>query len=163
MAERALAFRMQVKVLARRPRSEWPKGIKAVSDLRALLSDADHIVLAAPATAATHHIINQASLANCQQGAHLINVARGSLIDQPALREALDNGQLGLASLDVVDPEPLPAEHWLYQHESVRLSPHISWSAPQILQRLALPFVENIRAYLDGRPLQGLVDLEQRY
>ncbi len=163
VAERALAFGMQVKVLARRPRNEWPEGVKAVSDLSALLPDADHVVLAAPATAATHHIINQASLTDCKQGAHLINVARGSLIDQQALREALDNGQLSLASLDVVDPEPLPAGHWLYQHESVRLSPHISWSAPQILERLTLPFVENIRAYLEGQPLQGLVDLEQRY
>ena len=120
-------------------------------------------MLAAPATAATHHIINQKSLNDCKQGAHLINVARGSLIDQQALREALDNGQLRLASLDVVDPEPLPEGHWLYQHKSVRLSPHISWSAPQILERLTLPFVENIRAYLEGQPLQGLVDLEQRY
>ena len=163
VAERALAFGIRVKVLARRPRSEWPEGIEAVNDLPALLSDADYIVLAAPATVATHHIINQASLAYCKQGVHLINVARGSLIDQQALREALGNGQVGLASLDVVDPEPLPAGHWLYQHQSVRLSPHISWSAPHILERLALPFVENIRAYLDDRPLQGLVDLEQRY
>jgi len=163
VAERALAFGIRVKVLARRPRREWPEGIEAVNDLPALLSDADYIVLAAPATVATHHIINQASLAYCKQGVHLINVARGSLIDQQALREALGNGQVGLASLDVVDPEPLPAGHWLYQHQSVRLSPHISWSAPHILERLALPFVENIRAYLDDRPLQGLVDLEQRY
>ena len=163
VAERALAFGMQVKVLARRPRSEWPPGIKAVNDLSALLSDADHVVLAAPATPSTHHIINQLSLSYCSPGVHLINVARGSLVDQQALREALDSGQVGLASLDVVDPEPLPEEHWLYKYESVRLSPHISWSAPQILERLALPFVENIRAYLGGQPLQGVVDLDQRY
>ena len=57
VAERALAFGMQVKVLARRPRNEWPEGVKAVSDLTALLSDADHVVLAAPATAATYILL----------------------------------------------------------------------------------------------------------
>lgn len=163
VAERALAFGIHVKVLARQPRSEWPEGIEAVGNLQALLSDADHVVLAAPATASTHHIINRATLSYCLPGVHLINVARGSLIDQQALLEALESGQVGLASLDVVEPEPLPEGHWLYHHQSVRLSPHISWSSPQILERLAQPFVENIRAYIDGLPLQGLVDLEQKY
>jgi phosphoglycerate dehydrogenase-like enzyme len=92
-----------------------------------------------------------------------VNVSRGSLVDQEALREALDEGRVARASLDVCDPEPLPAGHWLYSHPRVRLSPHISWSAPGALERLFATFAENLRRYRDGRPLEGRVDLERGY
>ena len=70
---------------------------------------------------------------------------------------------MALASLDCVDPEPLPAGHWLYAHPRVRLSAHISWSAPGAFEDLIAPFVENLRRYRAGLPLQGVVDLEQGY
>ena len=60
-------------------------------------------------------------------GVHLVNVARGALVDQDALRAALDDGRVAMASLDAVEPEPLPAGHWMYTHPRVRLSPHVSW------------------------------------
>ena len=91
-------------------------------------------------------------------GAHLVNVARGSLVDQQALRAALDDGRVARASLDAVDPEPLPEGHWLYTHPSVRLSPHISWSSPSTMPRTLDLFVENLRRFRAGEVLSGLVD-----
>lgn len=163
VAERALAFGMNIKALTRHGRDDWPVGVEPVESFEQLVSDADHLVLAAPATAATRHILNQASLAQCCKGLHIINVARGSLIEQDALKEALDSGQLGGVSLDVVDPEPLPEGHWLYSHPDVRLSPHISWSAPYMLEKLAEPFINNIRNYIRGEPMQGLVNRNEGY
>ena len=85
------------------------------------------------------------------------------MIDQDALKIALDNGQLSAASLDVVDPEPLPEGHWLYTHPNVRLSAHISWSAPHMLEKLAEPFIDNIRNIISGEPMRGLVDMREGY
>ena len=113
---------------------------------------------ATPATAATRHLIDAAAFDALKPGAHLVNVARGALVDQDALLAALDSGRVATASLDVVDPEPLPEGHPLYAHPGVRLSPHISWSAPDTMDRTVALFAENLRRYRAGRPLQGVVD-----
>ena len=127
------------------------------------MREADHLVLAAPVTPATRHAVDADLLAQVKPGLHLVNVARGALVDHEALRTALDDGRVARASLDCVEPEPLPAGHWLYTHPRVRLSAHISWSAPEALEELILPFVENLRRYRAGEPLEGIVDLEQGY
>jgi phosphoglycerate dehydrogenase-like enzyme len=85
-------------------------------------------------------------------------VSRGSLIDQAALLEALDSGLVAMATLDVADPEPLPAGDPLYGHPGVRLSPHVSWAAPGALNRLVASFVDNLRSYVADEPLAGVVD-----
>jgi phosphoglycerate dehydrogenase-like enzyme len=94
---------------------------------------------------------------------HLVNIARGALVDQDALRVALDSGRVARASLDACDPEPLPAGHWLYDHPQVRLSPHISWSSPELTDRIVELFVENLEARAAGRPLSGIVDPTEGY
>ena len=116
----------------RRPPLE---GVSLCPDLPTLLGRSDHLVVAAPATPATHHLLDDAAFAALKPGVHLVNVARGSLIDQDALLRALDDGRVAMASLDVVEPEPLPGGHPLYRHPSVRLSPHISWSSPRTVAR----------------------------
>ena len=88
---------------------------------------------------------------------------RGTLIDQDALRVALDDDRVARASLDVVDPEPLPAGHWLYAHPKVRLSAHISWSSPDLYHRILELFIANLRRYLAGEPLEGVVDPVEGY
>ena len=103
------------------------------------------------------------SMAAMKPGAHLVNVSRANLVDQDALRESLDKGHIGRASLDVVAPEPLPAGHWIYQHPQVFLSPHISWSGPNILERLMAPFFANVLAFAKDQPLQGVVDTAAGY
>ena len=90
-------------------------------------------------------------------------MARGSLVDQDALIRALDDGRVAMASLDVVDPEPLPDGHPLYRHPSVRLSPHISWSSPRTAVRTIALFTENLARYREGRQLLGTVDKEAGY
>jgi phosphoglycerate dehydrogenase-like enzyme len=84
-------------------------------------------------------------------------------VDQEALRAALDDGQVSLASLDTVTPEPLPAGHWLFTHPRVRLSPHCSWSGPGALDRLLDPFLDNLGRWLAEEPLTGLVHVELGY
>jgi phosphoglycerate dehydrogenase-like enzyme len=96
-------------------------------------------------------------------GVHLVNIARGSLIDQDALRQALDSRRVAMASLDVVDPEPLPDGHWMYGDRRVRLSPHISWSSPGSQFRTVEMFLDNLRRYRAGEPLHGVVDLDAGY
>jgi phosphoglycerate dehydrogenase-like enzyme len=132
-------------------------GITLVSSLTELLGRADHVVIAAPATAETYHLIDADALAACKPGVHMVNIARGSLVDQDALLDALDRGQVAAASLDVVDPEPLPAGHRLYDHPRVRLTPHVSWSSPDTIVRTVEMFVDNLRRYRAGEPLEGIV------
>jgi len=163
VARRALGFEMRVRALRRSGGPSPLAGVEMAADLAELLGSADHLVIAASATPETRHLIGRDALANVRPGVHLVNVSRGSLIDQDALREVLDAGSVARASLDVCDPEPLPAGHWLYSHPRVRLSPHISWSAPGALERLFATFAENLRRYREARPLEGRVDLERGY
>ena len=133
------------------------------SDLNDLLASADHLLLAAAATATTRHLIDDRSLAHVKRGVHLINVARGSLVDQDALRRALDDGRVALASLDTVEPEPLPQGHWLYSHPQVRLSAHVSWNMPGAIDGIFETFLENLHRYRAGETLEGIVDVKQGY
>jgi phosphoglycerate dehydrogenase-like enzyme len=108
-------------------------------------------------------MIDAAALRLMKDGVHLVNIARGALVDQDALLAALDAGKVGRASLDVVDPEPLPAGHPLYTHPNVRLSPHISWSAPRTMRQTMQLFLDNLQRYQNNEPLNGLVDVEAGY
>jgi phosphoglycerate dehydrogenase-like enzyme len=163
VARRALAFGMRVLAIRRSEGAIPEPGVERARDLAALLAESDHLVLAAPATPETRHLIGDAALARAKPGLHLVNVARGELVDTDALRRALDDGRVALASLDCVDPEPVPAGHWLYTHPRVRLSPHISWSMPGALDVLIEPFVENLRRFRAGQPLLHRVDPERGY
>jgi phosphoglycerate dehydrogenase-like enzyme len=163
VARRALAFGMEVRGLRRTPRPSELPGVEVVSDARKAVEGAHVIVVSAPATADTHHLVDAELLDAVQPGVHLINIARGSLVDQDALRVALDDGRVGRATLDVTDPEPLPEGHWLFQHPSVRISPHISWSMPESNELLYDTFRANLARWIDGRPLEGVVDIAAGY
>lgn len=163
VARRALAFEMRVLALRRTPRPSPLEGVEIVTDLATLLEQADHLVIAAPATGETRHLLDRAAFAQVKRGVHVVNIARGELVDQEALREALDDERVSLASLDVVEPEPLPAGHWLYTHPKVRLSPHISWSGVDALDLLLDPFLENLGHFLADEPLEHHVDIELGY
>lgn len=163
VARRALSFDMTVLATRRTDRPAGMAGVGLVADLAELLARADHVVIAAPATAATRHLIGRAELAAVKPGAHLVNVARGSLLDHDALIEALDAGRIEMASLDVADPEPPPAGHPLYTHPRVRLSPHVSWSSPRTLTAMVDVFTDNLRRWQAGEPLRGVVDVDAGY
>ena len=162
VAARALAMGMRV-LAVRRTTQPAPTGVEVLSSLDELLAQVDHLVLAAPATRHTRGMINAETLKKCKPGMHLVNVARGTLVDQEALRDALDSGVVARATLDVTDPEPLPAGHFLYSHPAVKVSPHISWSSPKAVARLTDAFIENLRHHLAGEALAGVVDPEEGY
>jgi phosphoglycerate dehydrogenase-like enzyme len=92
-----------------------------------------------------------------------VNIARGALVDHDALRVALDDGRVAMATLDTVEPEPVPEGHWLYTHPQVRLSAHVSWYTPD-LQRAALDiFIDNLGRFARGAPLREVVDPDEGY
>jgi len=163
VAARALPFGMRVVAIRRGNTPSPVAGVELVRDLDALLGSADHLVLALPSTPETRHVIGRATLARVKRGVHLVNVSRGTLVDQDALREALDDGRVSRASLDTCDPEPLPEGHWLYTHPRVLLSPHVSWSMPGALDVFVDLLIENLRRYRAGEPLAGVVDVASGY
>jgi phosphoglycerate dehydrogenase-like enzyme len=162
VATRALAFDMTVRAF-RRSGSDGPPGVTVTGDLQEMLSASDHVVVAAPATPATHHLLHASAFSAMRDGVHLVNIARGSIIDQLALVDALDSGKVALATLDVADPEPLPVGHVLYSHPKVRLSPHVSWSGPGTAPMTLRLFVENLQRYAAGEQLAGVVDIAEGY
>ena len=163
IAQRALPFGMRVRALRRTDAPSPIEGVQVVRDLAELLADADHLVLAAPATARTRQLLDAAAFARVKPGLHLVNIARGALVDQDALRAALDDGRIARATLDTVDPEPPPAGHWLYEHPKVRLSAHISWYTPELQRSAVEIFVENLGRFRRGEPLLHVVDRAEGY
>ncbi len=145
------------------PRPAPIDAIEIVTSVMEAVDGADHIVIAAPSTSETRHLVDEAVLAAVKPGVHIVNIARGTLIDQDALHVALDTPagdtfRVGMASLDVTTPEPLPAGHWLYDHPRVRISPHISWSMPTSQDLLFDTFRQNLHRFRAGEPLEGVVD-----
>lgn len=163
VAARALPFGMRVLAYRRTAAPAGLAGVELVRSLTALARASDHVVIAAPSTPATRHLFDRDVFAAIKPGVHLVNVARGALVDADALREALDTGRVALASLDAVEPEPLPDDHWMRGHPRVRLSPHVSWHVPGAADLLVDRFIENLRRWQTGRPLAGVVDREAGY
>jgi phosphoglycerate dehydrogenase-like enzyme len=128
-----------------------------------VLPRADHVVIAAPATAATRHIIGAGELAAMREDAWLVNIARGSLVDTDALVDALARGAIGGAALDVTDPEPLPDGHPLWGEPRALITPHIA-NPPVTLRRyLARHVQENVARFAKGDELLSRIDLDAGY
>jgi phosphoglycerate dehydrogenase-like enzyme len=163
IARRARAFDMSVLAFRRTDAPAPIEGVEVAADMDQVLSTSDHLVVAVPATARTRHLLDAEAFAAMKPGVHLVNIARGSLVDQDALREALDRGQVARASLDVVDPEPLPAGHWLYSHPGVRLSAHISWSSRRSRRGTLELFADELRRYRAGEQPRSPVDVAEGY
>jgi phosphoglycerate dehydrogenase-like enzyme len=159
LAHKALALGMKVHAV-RRSDQPLPDGVERAENLAALARVSDHLVLAAPSTPETRHIVSREILRQARPGLHLINVARGALVDDDALLEALASGHVGRASLDVTEPEPLPAGHPFYSHPQVRVSPHTSVMTPDADDRVARIFVDNLRLYLAGDALNNVISVK---
>lgn len=157
LAQKALGLGLKVIAL-RQSQAPFSAGVEAAIDIHDLFARADHLVVAAPLTEATRHVINRDVLSSAKPGLHLINIARGGLLDQEALLEALDNGQIELASLDVTEPEPLPDGHPLYTHPRVRLSPHTSAISTNSKEEIADTFLANLERYVAGLELTNVAN-----
>jgi phosphoglycerate dehydrogenase-like enzyme len=132
--------------------------IHSSRDLAGVVRDYDYLVLAAPLTNATRGLVNAEVLAALKPSAHLINVGRGELVDTGALTEALASGSIAGAALDVVHPEPLPEGHALWGVDNVIITPHMSGDTEDYLDDLGRLFVENLKRYCGGEPLENVVD-----
>jgi phosphoglycerate dehydrogenase-like enzyme len=118
---------------------------------------AEFVVIAAPSTPATRHLVGSAELAAMREDAWLVNVARGSLVDTDALVAALEAGEIAGCGLDVTDPEPLPADHPLARAPGVVITPHIGSASRQARAAMADLAVDNLLAALDGEPMPAAV------
>ena len=163
VARLSLALDMNV-IGVRRSGTHAPHdGMTVVNDLAAVLPEADHVVVAAPATPETEGLFDAAIFGHMKPGVHFCNIARGTLVDQDALRAALDNDTVARASLDVATPEPLPADHWMFEHPKVFLTPHTSWTGPGAFQKMIDTFQANYDRFAAGEPLDGIVDIDAGY
>jgi phosphoglycerate dehydrogenase-like enzyme len=165
ISRRAHAFGM--RVLAIDPKEmERPTFVFRLdkpSQLLELLPQADVVVLACPLTAETRGLMGEAQLRAMKSSAYLINIARGGILQTPALVEALQWKQLAGAGLDVTDPEPLPAGHPLRKMANVVISPHVGAQSPGARERQWLLVRENVRRFAAGEPLLCVVDKQKGY
>ncbi|MCW2365206.1 phosphoglycerate dehydrogenase-like enzyme [Sphingobium sp. B7D2B] len=159
---RLRAFGVQVTGVRRS--ADSTNAVIGPDDWRPRLAEFDFVIIAAPNTSETRAMIGAEELAAMKPGARLINIARGDLIDQPALIAALESGHLGSAFLDVATPEPLPPEHPLWRAPNVLVTMHLAGpSQTSAFQRGAERFARNIRHYLAGEPLEHVADLNRDY
>lgn len=152
IARRAAGFGMRILYSGRRPRAEGPElGAEFVA-LDDLVSRADHVVIAAPLTADTHHLFDRELLGRLKDGATLVNIARGGLVDHDALVEVARQGRIRVG-LDVTDPEPLPPDHPLLAMSNVLVIPHLGSASVRTRRAMADLSIENLRAGLKQQPL----------
>jgi phosphoglycerate dehydrogenase-like enzyme len=160
IADRLAAFEVEVSVVRRTP----GPGTLSPDQWRARLGDFDWVILAVPATAETDGMIGAAELAAMKPTATLINIARGSVVDQDALVAALQAGRIGHAFLDVTTPEPLPADDVLWTLPNAHISMHLSGRAQdRMFVRAAERFLENLARWERGDPVEPQVDLMLGY
>lgn len=120
------------------------------SDIHAALARTDYLVLACPLTDETRGLIDSDALLTLPTDAVLVNIARGGVVDTDALVSALQANRIGGATLDVTDPEPLPADHPLWEFETVTITPHNAGHTPKYYERTAEILGENVERYRDG-------------
>jgi len=165
VAKRAKAFDMQVWGVTRSGNGELAhvEKIFAAAQLYEALRGADYILICAPETAETKHLIGAAEIAEMKRGARLINVARGSLLDETALVQALESGALGGAALDVTATEPLPAESPLWKAANLFITPHTSGVSDRLWDRQTAILTDLLERWFAGQELFNCVDFARGY
>jgi len=135
----------------------------ATSELHEMIAACDYVVVAAPLTAETHHMIGEAEFAAMKPEAVIINVGRGPVIDEEAMIKALAAGRIKGAGLDVFEHEPLPAGSPLYKMENVLVSPHCADNTPDWLDNAMKFFIAQFERFQKDEPLQNIVDKKLGY
>ena len=159
VARRARGFDMRVlyRNRRRRVREELELGVEYVT-LDELLRQSDYVMLTCPLTEETRHLIDAGALRRMKPTATLINIARGPVVDTEALHEALRDGEIESAGLDVTDPEPLPRDHPLLELENVTIIPHLGSATIETRREMARISIENLKLGLKGEPLLHTVE-----
>lgn len=148
-----------------RPCPEYADEVHLLEDLDSLLPQADVVAITLPGTDATRGLMSRERLAKMKEGAVLLNVGRGFIVDTEALCDALERGHLSGAGVDVTDPEPLPPTHRLWNIPTAVVTPHISgfYHLRETHERIVGIFLENLRRFQAGEPLRNLVDFATGY
>ena len=148
-----------------RPCPEYADEVHLLEDLDSLLPQADVVAVTLPGTDATRGLMSRERLAKMKEGAVLLNVGRGFIVDTEALCDALERGHLSGAGVDVTDPEPLPPTHRLWNIPTAVVTPHISgfYHLRDTHERIVGIFLENLRHFQAGEPLRNLVDFATGY
>ena len=165
VAQRLGALGAEVRAVRRRPALGGLPGVATVGAGQAdwVLEGAEALVVAAPLTAGTRAAIGARQLGLLADGAVVVNVSRGPVVDQGALLAALDTGKVRGAALDVFDEEPPPADHRFWTHPHVLVHPHVAAVTPRFWEREQALVLENWKRYREGRELLNVVDLSAGY
>jgi phosphoglycerate dehydrogenase-like enzyme len=145
-------FEVEISRVARTARP----GVRPVSEIAEMLPRADVVVLATPLTAETEGLVNRDFLSRMADGALLVNMSRGRVVDTEALLAELNAGRLH-AALDVTEPQPLPADHPLWSAPNVLISPHVGGLTAALAPRACRLLVDQVRRYAAGEPLANVV------
>lgn len=154
---------MTVRAVGRRERASDPDFGAVTTDLHAELPGADYVIAIAPLTSQTRNMFDAAAFAAMKPHARFVNVGRGELVVTDDLVAALSTGSIAGAALDVVDPEPLPAHHPLWDLPNVRITPHNSGDFIGWRTEIVNAFTENFDNWIAGRPLDNVVDKRLGY
>ncbi|MET9677199.1 2-hydroxyacid dehydrogenase [Streptomyces sp. NPDC006482] len=146
----------RVARVARSARTSERGPVQALAELPALLPEADVVVLSTPLTPATHHLVDAGFLARMKDGALLVNVARGPVVDTTALLKEVESGRI-TAALDVTDPEPLPSGHPLWHAPGVLISPHVGGSTSAFMPRAKRLIAGQLRRFAAGEELANVL------
>jgi phosphoglycerate dehydrogenase-like enzyme len=158
-----------VKVLALRRRPELSRGDELVGEtvpperLLDLMARADDVVVAAPLTPQTEGLVGREAIAALKRTAVLVNVGRGPVVDEAALVEALEQGRIRGAALDVFETEPLPSGHPFWRQSNVLLSPHCADNVPGWVDEAMRVFLRQLERFRRGEPLRDVVDKAAGY
>jgi phosphoglycerate dehydrogenase-like enzyme len=165
LARRANAFDIRVWGVSRTGKGDaaLAEKIVSISQLHEVLPQADYVVVSAPETSETMHLIGAPELSRMKPSARLINVARGSLLDQSALLAALQERKIAGAALDVTDPEPLPAADPLWKAPNLLITPHTSAISDRLWPRQTALLLDLLERWFAGRDLINQVDLHRGY
>src|SRR5712664_1430250 len=165
VAKRARAFEMRVWGVTRSGEGDQAHAEKIfpAAKLHEVLPAADYVLITAPETAQTRHLIGATEIAKMKRGARLINMGRGSLLDEAALVRALESGALGGAAIDVAKLEPLPAESSLWKAPNLLITPHTSGVSDRLWDRQTEVLLELLGRWFEGRELFNGVDLARGY
>ncbi len=165
LAKRAKAFEMRVWGVTRSGKGDTSLAEKIVpaTELNAVLPEADYIVLAAPETGETKQLIAAEEISKMKRGARLLNLGRGSLLDEAALIAALESGQLAGAALDVTGVEPLPSDSPLWKAPNLFITPHTSGVSELLWVRQTEMLLNLLELWFSGREMTNVVDLRFGY
>jgi phosphoglycerate dehydrogenase-like enzyme len=158
-----LGMRVWASTLSGRGDFSLAERILPASVFDEALGEADHVLLAAPETPATRGMMGAAQFARMKQTAYVINVSRGSLVDEPALIAALENHAIAGAALDVTSSEPLPPESPLWRLPNVFITPHLSAASESLWERQAELLIDNLDRWFSSRELRNIVNLHAGY